>query len=757
MPLEPDGLVKTKSRVVRYWEKNPLTILALVFILGSTFIFFEVKKLNTQLIESTTIQSTRQYAQVLSEFRNIYTSEVVAPMAQAGIEISHDYKDKHNAIPLPATLSLLLGEKMGLQGLDVRVRLYSAFPFPWREDTGGLSGSFEKNAWLQLKETPDQPYVSVEEVNGKLSVRYAVADIMRPKCVNCHNNHPDTPRAGWQVGDVRGVLEVTEPFTQGIEHVNTIFVRMVIMISSLLLVGMAGFAVTVTTLKRNNSQLDGLISQLGSEIDVRKLVERELSESKNHAVIAKEQADLAREEAVAANKAKSVFLANISHEIRTPMNAILGYTQILQRDQKMNKDQQKSLSIVGKSGDHLLGLIDDVLDLSKIEAGASEVKLKPFDLMELCSTLSDMFSLKAQQKGINWNIDTDLACTVMMVMGDQGKIRQVLINLVGNAIKFTDQGEVRFSLSCKQDNLFCFSISDTGIGIEESHQSSVFDAFNQGNISLEYGGTGLGLTISKKYLKKMGSELKLDSALNQGAKFYFDLLLPVVKSALPIQSNLHIEKLQAGYSKRILVVDDISINRTILHRMLSEVGFEVVEAINGQEALDIMDHDQFDLVFTDLMMPVMDGERFLEKMNVRYSFIPVVAISASSTNNEQQYYLDKGFASYISKPFQFDDIYQLLSDILKVKFDYLESGPGHTEGFETRIEVEGRKLSSQQIAKLIQECESYRVTEVQNLLTEFIKEHPGNENFFAQLQHFVDCYDLEGLIEFVSSEADEQK
>ncbi|OUS25732.1 hypothetical protein A9R01_15240 ['Osedax' symbiont bacterium Rs2_46_30_T18] len=757
MPLEPDELVKTKSRVVRYWEKNPLTILALVFILGSTFIFFEVKKLNTQLIESTTIQSTRQYAQVLSEFRNIYTSEVVAPMAQAGIEISHDYKDKHNAIPLPATLSLLLGEKMGLQGLDVRVRLYSAFPFPWREDTGGLSGSFEKNAWLQLKETPDQPYVSVEEVNGKLSVRYAVADIMRPKCVNCHNNHPDTPRAGWQVGDVRGVLEVTEPFTQGIEHVNTIFVRMVIMISSLLLVGMAGFAVTVTTLKRNNSQLDGLISQLGSEIDVRKLVERELSESKNHAVIAKEQADLAREEAVAANKAKSVFLANISHEIRTPMNAILGYTQILQRDQKMNKDQQKSLSIVGKSGDHLLGLIDDVLDLSKIEAGASEVKLKPFDLMELCSTLSDMFSLKAQQKGINWNIDTDLACTVMMVMGDQGKIRQVLINLVGNAIKFTDQGEVRFSLSCKQDNLFCFSISDTGIGIEESHQSSVFDAFNQGNISLEYGGTGLGLTISKKYLKKMGSELKLDSALNQGAKFYFDLLLPVVKSALPIQSNLHIEKLQAGYSKRILVVDDISINRTILHRMLSEVGFEVVEAINGQEALDIMDHDQFDLVFTDLMMPVMDGERFLEKMNVRYSFIPVVAISASSTNNEQQYYLDKGFASYISKPFQFDDIYQLLSDILKVKFDYLESGPGHTEGFETRIEVEGKKLSSQQIAKLIQECESYRVTEVQNLLTEFIKEHPGNENFFAQLQHFVDCYDLEGLIEFVSSEADEQK
>ena len=294
MPQASEESVKTKAGIVRFWEKNPLTILALVFILGSTFIFFEIKKLNTQLIESTTIQSTRQYAQVLSEFRTLYTSEVVATMAQAGIEISHDYKNKHNAIPLPATLSLLLGEKMGVQGLDVQVRLYSAFPFPWRKERGGLAGNFEKNAWLQLKETPDQPYVSVEEVNGKLSVRYAVADVMRPKCVDCHNNHPDTPKTGWKVGDVRGVLEVIEPFTQGIAQVNSIFVQMVIMISSLLLVGMAGFAVTITTLKKNNSQLDGLISQLGSEIDVRKLVERELSASKNNALLAKEQADLAR-------------------------------------------------------------------------------------------------------------------------------------------------------------------------------------------------------------------------------------------------------------------------------------------------------------------------------------------------------------------------------------------------------------------------------------------------------------------------------
>ena len=739
------------------WEKHPLTILALVFIIGSSFIFIQIKKLNTQLIKSTTIQSTRQYAQVLSEFRTLYSSEVVATMAAAGIEISHDYKEKHNAIPLPATLSLLLGERMGLQGLDVPVRLYSAFPFPWRKDSGGLAGSFEKEAWLQLQETPLQPFVRVEEVNGKLSVRYAIADVMRPTCVNCHNNHPDTPKTGWKAGDVRGVLEVIEPFTQGIAQVNTIFVQMVIMISSLLLVGMAGFAVTVTTLKRNNNTLDGLINQLGSEIDVRKLVERELSASKNNALLAKEQADLAREDAVAANKAKSVFLANISHEIRTPMNAILGYTQILQRDQKMNQDQQKSLSIVGKSGDHLLGLIDDVLDLSKIEAGASQIVLDPFDLVELCNTLSDMFSLKAQQKGISWKINTDFASAVMVVSGDQGKIRQVLINLVGNAIKFTDQGEVKFTLSCSRDNVFSFSITDTGIGIEKSHQSAVFDAFNQGNVSLEFGGTGLGLTISKKYLKMMGSELKLESALNQGANFYFDLLLPVVETALPTKSKIHIEKLRAGYSKRILVVDDIAINRTILQRMLTEVGFEVVEANNGQEALEVMAHDQFDLVFTDLMMPIMDGESFLQKMNVRYSFIPVVAISASSINNDPQYYLDKGFANYISKPFQFEDIYQLLADILKVKFDYLQTGVNQAEGMKFTAEPSSFKLEPEQIALLVQQCELYRVSEVEQLLAELLKQYPGNEKFFVQLQHFVDSYDLEGLIDFVSSETDDSQ
>ncbi|EPJ55038.1 MAG: hypothetical protein OFPI_04830 [Osedax symbiont Rs2] len=195
--------------------------------------------------------------------------------------------------------------------------------------------------------------------------------------------------------------------------------------------------------------------------------------------------------------------------------------------------------------------------------------------------------------------------------------------------------------------------------------------------------------------------------------------------------------------------------------MLAEVGFEVVEACNGQEALEVMAHDQFDLIFTDLMMPVMDGERFLEKMNVRYSFIPVVAISASSINNEQQYYLDKGFASYISKPFQFEDIYQLLADNLKVKFDYLGSDLKPADRLDNANANAnasmGGKLSSQQIALLIQKCELYRVTEVEALLAEFVEEHPGNEKLFAQLQHFVDSYDLDGLIEFVSGEADDKE
>jgi len=745
-----------QSKFATFWHRHPIKTLATLFFLGSLLIFIHIKNLNVQLIEETTTQSTRQYAQMLNQFRTLYTSEVVDTIAKMGIEITHDYHEKENAIPLPATLSMLFGERMGVEGLDVSAELYSAYPFPWRVKSGGLSDDFRKDAWQFLVQYPDKPFSRIELVDGILSVRYAIADVMRPDCVGCHNTHPETPKVGWKVGDVRGVLEVVEPLSSGITHANRVFLQMVVMITVLLILGLIGFTFFLRRLTTNNLKLNQLNMYLGEEIAERKQAETELRIAKDNAEQAKVQAELAKAEAVAANKAKSIFLANISHEIRTPMNAILGYTQVLQRDEHLNKDQLHSLSIINKSGEHLLGLIDDVLDLSKIEAGATPLVEDEFDLVELCNTLSDMFKLKAQQKNLSWKIVHDFAADHIFVKGDQGKIRQILINLVANAIKYTNKGFVSFSVTCKANNQFRFEIKDSGIGIAKEYQQTIFDAFNQGSINADAGGAGLGLAIVKKYLSLMSSELRLQSEVDKGSIFAFDLVLPIVISAKEYKEDFYVKCLKDGQSKDILVVDDIEVNRDILARMLTDVGFQVQTAADGKEAIKLMSTTKFDLVFTDLMMPEMDGEALLHETKLHYAQIPIVAISASSLEVDQGYFLNKGFASYISKPFRFDDIYHLLKKLLGVEFEYQQDKYPSQRSNDESLTDSSFALSETQIEQIIEQCELYRINEVEQLISKMAEEHPEYRAYFEKLRQFVTDYDFDGLKVFLQGTDDDQ-
>ncbi|WP_448548483.1 response regulator [Thalassotalea fusca] len=745
-----------QSKFSIFWHRHPIKTLATLFFFGSLLVFIHIKNLNVQLIEETTTQSTRQYAQMLNQFRTLYTSEVVDTIAKMGIEITHDYHEKENAIPLPATLSMLFGERMGVEGLDVSAELYSAYPFPWREKTGGLRDDFRQDAWQFLIQNPDKPFTRIELVDGILSVRYAIADVMRPDCVGCHNSHPQTPKVGWKVGDVRGVLEVVEPLSSGITHANRVFLEMVVMITVLLILGLAGFTFFIKRLTLNNMKLNQLNGYLAEEITERKQAEVELRIAKDNADQAKVQAELAKAEAVAANKAKSIFLANISHEIRTPMNAILGYTQVLQRDEHLNKDQLHSLSIINKSGEHLLGLIDDVLDLSKIEAGATPLVEDEFDLVELCNTLSDMFKLKAQQKNLSWKIVHDFAADHIIVKGDQGKIRQILINLVANAIKYTNKGFVSFSVTCKANNLFRFEVKDSGIGIAKEYQQTIFDAFNQGSINADAGGAGLGLAIVKKYLTLMSSELHLQSDVEKGSIFIFDLTLPIVISAKEHKENFYVKCLKSGQSKDILVVDDIEVNRDILARMLTDVGFTVQTAADGKEAIELMNQTKFDLVFTDLMMPRMDGETLLQESKLHHAQIPIVAISASSLEVEQSYFLNKGFASYISKPFRFDDIYHLLKKLLGVEFEYQQDKYPSLRADGESVDNGSFELSEKQIEEIIEQCELYRINEVEQLISAMAHEHPEYSAYFDKLRQFVTDYDFDGLKVFLQGTDDDR-
>jgi two-component system sensor histidine kinase/response regulator len=371
---------------------------------------------------------------------------------------------------------------------------------------------------------------------------------------------------------------------------------------------------------------------------------------------------LEKEVAETANRAKSLFLANMSHEIRTPMNAVLGYSQILLRKKELDKDTRDAIKTIDTSGKNLLNMINEILDISKIEAGKMALNSIAFNLKMLVDNLSSMFELRCQQKKLQWT--TQLPSGEVFVQGDDAKLRQVLINLVGNAVKFTDSGEVKLSITVLENNQYRFDVIDTGKGIPPEAQGQIFDAFHQDDEGAKKGGTGLGLAISKKHLELMGSELILESEVNKGAHFYFTLTLPPSEGGA-IADNVtsrSVLSLAPECKVKALVVDDVKENRDVLSKLLLSIGVETVEAENGKEGVDKANEHLPNIVFMDMRMPVMRGEDAIKLIREAFGAdgIKVAAITASAIDRSRQFYIDLGFDEYISKPFTEDEVFNCL-------------------------------------------------------------------------------------------------
>lgn len=418
---------------------------------------------------------------------------------------------------------------------------------------------------------------------------------------------------------------------------------------------------------------------ISNDITDRKKVEAELEK-------AKEAAD-------AANKAKSTFLANMSHELRTPMNAILGFTRLMSRLPPSSSEQTEYLDIIGRSGEHLLSLINEVLDLSKIEAGRMTVYENSFDLYKLLNTIEEMLKLKANSKGLQLIINqaNDLP---QYIKADERKLRQVLINLIGNGIKFTKQGSISVNVKSQPLNIqsdeyshaLCFEVKDTGAGISPEDLDSLFEAFTQTEVGQQaQEGTGLGLPISRKFIQLMGGNLTVSSVLGQGTTFKFNIKFSLAQrdEILTPASELRVIGIAENQPiYRILVVDDQSENRQLLVKFLTPLGFKLREAVNGSDAVTQWESWQPDLILMDMRMPVLDGSeatQHIREQEQKLDFkeikkrVVIIGLTASALKEEQDELLSVGCDEILYKPFQEEVLLEKIAEYLEVRYLYEQS------------------------------------------------------------------------------------
>ena len=462
----------------------------------------------------------------------------------------------------------------------------------------------------------------------------------------------------------------------------------------------------------------------------------------------------ALQEAKAANSVKNIFFSQITHELRTPMNAILGFVQLMQRDSSLSSEQQEQLKIISHSGEHLMALINDVLEVSKIEAGRLILEQNNFDLHQMLKGIEEMLKIKAQAKNIDFEIQYSDR-TPQYIQTDEQKLRQVLINLLANAVKFTTQGKVSLHIdyNLQKPHQMSFAIEDTGAGIAPEELDNLFLPFVQTQTGRQsQSGTGLGLSICQQYVGLMGGEIKVISQVNQGSRFSFNIQMKIGEATHQSSDSLRVIGLQPNQKiPKILIAEDRWENRQFLVRLLEVVGFQVQEAINGSEAVSIWSNWSPDLILMDLQMPVMDGYEAIQHIKRTDTSVKIIAITASQFKEQKQFILSSGCDDLMNLPFQEAELWQKIAHYLKVQYIYetliedntIESSPSNWNLQAELLAI----MPTEWIEQLHHYATAANAKEIYSLLAQVSEKHA---DIVKAIMNLVDNFCFEQIIELTN-------